>query len=95
MKSLPTLVAILIVGLTLTNCSSKESKGYADFAETDSTSVVTPTDAGISLKPEKRKFIRKAQLNFKVKNVQASTNVIEDLVDKYKGFVIKAQLSTK
>jgi Domain of unknown function (DUF4349) len=94
MKNLPILVATLMVALTLTNCSNKKAESSADFAEADSASVAMPADAGISLKPEERKFIRKAELNFKVKNVQASTNVVEDLVEKYKGFVIKAQLTT-
>jgi hypothetical protein len=94
MKNLPILVATLMVALTLTNCSSNKAESSADFVEADSASVAMPADAGVSLKPEERKFIRKAELNFKVKNVQASTNVIEDLVEKYKGFVIKAQLTT-
>jgi Domain of unknown function (DUF4349) len=97
MKNLPILVATLMVALTLTNCSNKKAESsFTDSvaAGIDTNIFVTPADAGISLKPEERKFIRKAELNFKVKNVQASTNVIEDLVEKYKGFVIKAQLTT-
>jgi hypothetical protein len=94
MKNLPILVATLMVALTLTNCSNKKAESSADFASVDTTVVVEPADAGIPLKPEERKFIRKAELNFKVKNVQASTNVVEDLVEKYKGFVIKSQLTT-
>jgi hypothetical protein len=94
MKNLSILMATVAVALTLTNCSSNKSESSADFVEADSASVVMPADAGISLKPEERKFIRKAELNFKVKNVQEASNVVEDLVEKYKGFVIKSQLST-
>jgi hypothetical protein len=94
MKNLPILMATLVVAFSFTNCSEKRDESSADFASVDSTAANVPVDAGIPLTPQERKFIRKAELRFKVKNVQISSNVVEDLVDKYKGFIIKSQLST-
>ncbi len=94
MKNLPILMATLVVAFSFTNCSEKKAESSADFASVDSTATDIPADAGIPLTPQERKFIRKAELRFKVKNVQASSNIVEDLVDKYRGFVIKSQLST-
>jgi Domain of unknown function (DUF4349) len=94
MKNLPILMATLVVAFSLINCSEKKSESSANFASADSTAIDIPADAGILLTPQERKFIRKAELRFKVRNVQVSSNVVEDLVDKYKGFIIKSQLTT-
>lgn len=94
MKNLPILMATLVIAFSFTNCSERKAESSTDFASTDSTTTNVPADEGIPLTPQERKFIRKAELRFKVKNVQTSSNVVEDLVDKYKGFIIKSQLST-
>jgi predicted secreted protein len=94
MKNLSILMATLVVAFSFTNCSEKKAESLADFASVDSTAADVPADAGMHLSPEERKFIRRAELRFKVKNVQASSNVVEDLVGKYKGFIVKSQLST-
>ena len=94
MKNLTILMVTFVVAFSFTNCSEKKAESSADFASDDSTAVDIPADAGMPLTSQERKFIRRAELRFKVKNVQASSNVVEDLVDRYKGFIIKAQLST-
>ena len=94
MKNLLIFVATFVVAFSFTNCSEKRAESSVDFASVDSTTANVPADAGVPLTPQERKFIRKAELRFKVKNVQTSSNVVEDLVNKYKGFIIKAQLST-
>jgi hypothetical protein len=93
MKNLPFFTASLMVALMFTNCSEKKSESVA-FGETstDTVSAFTPADAGTPLTPEDRKFIRSADVKFKVKNIQAASNAIEDLVDKYHGFTINSEI---
>lgn len=94
MKNLPMLVTIVTIAFSLTNCSEKKGEGASEFAVADTSVVDITADAGVPLSPKDRKFIRKADTRFKVKNVQTATNVVEDLIGKYKGFIIHNELST-
>jgi Domain of unknown function (DUF4349) len=95
MKNRPLLTATLVVALMFTNCSEKKAESDAFVeASVDSTSSFTPADAGNPLLPQDRKFIRSADLKFKVKNVQAASNAVEDLVEKYQGFTTKSELTS-
>jgi hypothetical protein len=96
MKNLPFLVASVMVAFMFTNCSEKRAESTAfDESTTDSVSTFTPADEGKPLLPQDRKFIRSADVKFKVKNVQLASNVVEDLVDKYQGFTTKSELTSK
>lgn len=76
-------------------------KSTADYASADSTAV--SSSAAVENKDSKQKFIRTADLKFKVKNVVKSTYAIENAVQKFGGFVtytnlqsnIQDQISTK
>jgi hypothetical protein len=95
MKNRPLLTATLVVALMFTNCSEKKAESDAFVeASVDSTSSFTPADAGNPLLPQDHKFIRSADLKFKVKNVQAASNAVEDLVEKYQGFTTKSELTS-
>ena len=95
MKNLPILLAIVTIAFSLTNCSEKQAEGVSDFTSVDTSQVEIPADAGVSLSPQDRKFIRTADVRFRVENVQTATNVVEDLVDKYEGFIVRNELSTQ
>jgi PBP1b-binding outer membrane lipoprotein LpoB len=93
MKNLPLLAASLMVAFMFTNCSEKKSES-TPFGETstDTVSAFTPADVGTPLTPENRKFIRSADVKFKVKNIQEASNAIEDLVNKYQGFTTTSEI---
>jgi hypothetical protein len=95
MKNIPISVAVILIAFSLFNCSEKKAESASNFGLTDTTSVETQVDADIPLSPQDRKFIRTADVRFKVNNVQNATNVVEDLVDKYKGFIVRNELSTQ
>ncbi|PWK28864.1 uncharacterized protein DUF4349 [Arcicella aurantiaca] len=95
MKNIPISVAVVMIAFSLSNCSEKKAESASNFGLADTTSVETQADAGIPLSPQDRKFIRTAEVRFKVNNVQNATNVVEDLVDKYKGFIVRNELSTQ
>ena len=96
MKNLPFLMASLMIAFMFTNCSEKKAETTA-FSESvsDSANTFIPADAGKPLLPQDRKFIRAAEVKFKVKNVQVASNFVEDLVDKYQGFTTSSELSSK
>jgi hypothetical protein len=96
MKNIPLLTASIVIAFMFTNCSEKNSESTAtDSVAISDESTFIPADAGKPLLPQDRKFIRSADVKFKVKNVQLASNVVEDLVDKYQGFTTKSELSSK
>jgi Domain of unknown function (DUF4349) len=96
MKNIPLLTASLVIAFMFTNCSEKKAESTAnDSVNVMDESAFTPADAGKPLLTQDRKFIRSADVKFKVKNVQLASNVVEDLVDKYQGFTTKSELTSK
>lgn len=91
------LLLIGVVGCTFA-CSEKkaESSSMVDSAavatlDTENTNGTISQD----LKPENRKFIRTAELRFKVDNTQKASNTIEDVCKKYGGFVTHSELTSQ
>lgn len=64
----------------------------ADYAVTDSTGI--SSSAAVEKKDSKQKFIRTADLKFKVKNVVKSTYAIENAVQKFGGVVTYTNLQS-
>ena len=100
MKSLSSL-SIAIAFILFAACksgSSKESAYAADSAKVSfdvvSSSGVSSSAAVISKKDSTRKFVRTADLKFKVKSVVKSSYDIEDVVNRQGGFVTLTNLSS-
>ncbi|RZJ49916.1 MAG: DUF4349 domain-containing protein [Flavobacterium sp.] len=90
------LASLVIITLLFSCKKSDGSVGEksADYAAvSDSTSVIS-SSAAVEKKDSKQKFIRTADLKFKVKNVVKSTYAIENTVQKFGGFVTYTNLQS-
>ena len=94
-KNTKIVLTLLALGLVLSckESASKENTAYAEEAVTDSTSVVS-SSAAVENKNSNRKFVRTADVKFKVKNVAKSTYAIEDVTTKFGGFVTYTNLQS-
>ena len=94
-KNSKIVLPLLALGLVLSckESASKENAAYAEEATTDSTSVVSSSAAVVD-KNSNRKFVRTADVRFKVKNVAKSTYAIEDATTKFGGFVTYTNLQS-
>jgi hypothetical protein len=105
MKTITKLGLTTLVIITLLfSCKKAENtsgENTADYETTDSTAV--SSSAAVEKKDSKQKFIRTADIKFKVKNVVKSTYAIENAVQKFGGYVtytnlqsnINSQIKTK
>jgi hypothetical protein len=87
------------IGCFFMACQSKvgESnyKASEQYASADSTMVAEPnTPEKSATQQPQRKFVRTADLQFKVKDVRKSSELIEDLTTKYEGFVTYSHLQS-
>ena len=98
MKHLSKLgLALLLLGLAFA-CKQAESlenatADAADSAAVESASTIS-SNAAVEKKESTRKFVRTADLKFKVKNVAQSTYAIENIVSKNGGFVTFTDLKS-
>ena len=94
-KNTKIVLTLLALGLVLSckESASKENAAYAEEATTDSTSVVS-SSAAVENKNSNRRFVRTADVKFKVKNVAKSTYAIEDATTKFGGFVTYTNLQS-
>jgi hypothetical protein len=91
-------LALLLFGLAFA-CKQADhnAEATADLkteAATDSTAVQTNSNADIQQKQPQRKFVRTADLKFKVKNVAKSTYTIEKIVGQHDGFITFTDLKS-
>lgn len=90
--------AVLLMG-TVVACKQAENENATEAAydqpsaSTDSTSVIS-SSAAVEPKNSNRKFVRTADIKFKVKNVAKSTTIIEDATTKFGGFVTYTNLQS-
>jgi len=93
-------LAVLVLGLAFAckqanNLESADAASAMDKTVTESTS----SNAAVENKDSNRKFVRTADLKFKVKNVAKSTYAIENIVARNGGFVtftdLKSNISEK
>lgn len=94
-KNTKTVLTLLALGLVLSCKESvaEETSDYSENVATDSTSVVS-SSAAVENKNSNRKFVRTADVKFKVKNVAKSTYAIEDATTKFGGFVTFTKLES-
>lgn len=88
---LTTLVLISVL-FSCKKADHSTAEATADYATTDSTAV--SSSAAVERKDSKQKFIRTADIKFKVKNVVKSTYAIENAVQKFGGFVTYTNLQS-
>jgi len=84
------IIALLFSCKKADYASSEETADYK--ASADSTGV--SSTAAVEKKDSKQKFIRTADIKFKVKNVVKSTYAIENAVQKFGGFVTYTNLQS-
>lgn len=89
------LTALVIITL-LFSCKKADNAATADIADTQTTadSTAVSSSAAVEKKDSKQKFIRTADIKFKVKNVVKSTYAIENAVAKFGGFVTYTNLQS-
>ena len=95
MKTIAKLgLTTLMITAVLFSCKKADaSEETADYKMTvDSTAV--SSSAAVERKDSKQKFIRTADIKFKVKNVVKSTYAIENAVQKFGGFVTYTNLQS-
>jgi hypothetical protein len=96
MNPIPRLVltssvcAIMLVSCKKSSAAAEESLTESLIATADTLS----SQAAVEKKGETRKFLRKADLKFKVKNVAQSTYAIENAVNRFGGFVTYTNLQS-
>lgn len=94
MKNSKIVLALLVVGIVISCKKSDYSNEAADHpSENDSISIISSA-AAVESKNSKRKFIRTADIKFKVKDVAKSTSAIEDATTKFGGFVTYTNLQS-
>jgi hypothetical protein len=90
-------LALLLMGIAISckQAQSENSEATSDITEAtaDTTSVVS-SSAAVEPKNSTRKFVRTAEIKFKVKNVAKSTGVIEDATTRFGGFVTYTNLQS-
>ncbi len=96
-KNTKTVLTLLAIGLVF-SCkeSAERTEASADYAvetTTDSTSAIS-SSAAVENKNSDRKFVRTADVKFKVKNVAKSTYAIEEATTKFGGFVTYTNLQS-
>ncbi len=89
------VLAFLVVILTI-SCKKAESAAETAYESNDiavDTSMVS-SSAAVEPKNSDRKFVRTADIKFKVKNVANSTYAIENTTNKFGGFVTYTNLQS-
>lgn len=89
------VMTLLAFGLVL-SCKEASNHDEASYEKSDSKEVesVISSSAAVVDKNSTRKFIRTADVKFKVKNVAKSTYAIEDATVKFGGFVTYTNLQS-
>jgi hypothetical protein len=83
------------LAFVLFSCNSAENKNNAITSTADSTSSgYISSPSVIEMKPDGRKFIRTADLKFRVKDVIQSSYEIESITARMHGFVTHTQLTS-
>ncbi len=101
MKTIHWALACLLIATTY-SCGSaykdeapEQNIAAIDKAMADSVSVngfMSSSAARVTKRDSVRKFVRTADMKFKVDNVQKSTYIIEDIINKHDGFVTLSNL---
>lgn len=95
-KTKKIVLALLIVILAI-SCKKAESADETAYESNDivvDTTMAVSSSAAVESKNSDRKFVRTADIKFKVKNVAYSTYAIENTANKFGGFVTYTNLQS-
>lgn len=88
-------LALLLLGIAFACKQADASEEVNALATSDTTSTeIISSNAAVVKKESNRKFVRTADLKFKVKNVAKSTYAIENIVSKNGGFITFTDLKS-
>ena len=92
------VLALLLISIAISCKQAQSEKAEAKEIQTksvatDSTNFIS-SSAAVQPKNSTRKFVRIADIKFKVKNVAKSTGAIEDATTKFGGFVTYTNLQS-
>lgn len=88
------LFYVLLLSATIFSCKQNEraEEQMSESSEASADAKMASSSAAVVDKNSDRKFVRTADLKFKVKNVAKSTYSIENTVAKFGGFVTSTEL---
>ena len=95
-KTQKIILALLVVILAI-SCKKAESADETAYESNDivvDTTMAVSSSAAVESKNSDRKFVRTADIKFKVKNVANSTYAIENTTNKFGGFVTYTNLQS-
>jgi Domain of unknown function (DUF4349) len=96
MNITPKIILVLLFIILAISCKKAESASETAYESNDiaaDTSMVS-SSAAVEPKNSDRKFVRTADIKFKVKNVANSTYAIENTTNKFGGFVTYTNLQS-
>jgi hypothetical protein len=90
------IVSVLGIAIALLSCgrSGKADREYTAMADSTGSAIISSSAAVENSKDSTRKFIRTANLKFKVKSVIKSTYDIENITGSHGGFVTYTNLAS-
>jgi hypothetical protein len=88
------ILTLLVVITILISCKKSEASEEASVDTVATSADSISSSAAVEKEGSTRKFIRTADLKFKVKNVTQSTYVIESITNKFDGFVTYTNLQS-
>jgi uncharacterized protein DUF4349 len=94
MKTIPRIGLAALLLVLAYSCKQSYEEKSEEAAATESTSEVISSSAAVEKKDSDRKFVRTADLQFKVKNVAKSTYEIENVTNRFGGFVTYTNLQS-
>lgn len=95
MKTIAKLgLTLSVITVLLFSCKQQSEEKSEEIAATDANAAVVSSSAAVENKNSNRKFIRTADIKFKVKNVPQATYAIENTTNKFGGFVTYTNLQS-
>lgn len=100
-KSIKIVLALLCVSIVVSCKKAESNEEISAESVSDSVSVsssqekIISSSAAVEPKNRNKKFVRTADIKFKVKNVAKSTTIIEDATTKFGGFVTYTNLESQ
>ena len=87
------LISLAIIALII-SCKKADALNESPAEEAIATADTISSSAAVQKEGDTRKFVRTADLKFKVKNVTQSTYAIENITNKFDGYVTYTNLQT-
>lgn len=94
MKTIPRIGMAALLLMLAYSCKQSYDEKSEEAASAESMSDVVSSSAAVEKKDNDRKFVRTADIQFKVKNVAKSTYSIENATNKFGGFVAYTNLQS-